>query len=545
VAIDPRKLLLAAFGILAMSLGWWVWGLSFQYQYLKEPTLSDYPENQYTERYGEMAEARRQADLSEDRARWKLMRDIAGKGAPLSTMPWDENRGPNPYLLATGQAGQVWEKGGFWDWLLKTEVPVLYEPLFKFLRPVVVFFKPNKNGWDVLYLLGVILWTLAVWSLFGGAISRMAVVEVTRKEKVGLGEALRYSWRRWRSFLCAPLFPLILVAILAVLMIAFGAINLIPLLGDVWDGLLWWLPLLGGLVMAVTLIGLVGWPLMTATVSAEGADAWEAVSRSYSYVYSAPRHFIWYNLVAMAYGAVVVFFVGFIGSMTVYLAGWGVSQTPFSTKLNRDPAFLFVYAPQSFGWRTLLLDGTRVKIKNKDTGKTEIRDLVVTRVVGKGTPAEHEVREIDEATYNDYVQDFEWYNYFGVIPVTGWLWLVFLLVLGFGYSYFWTAGSIIYLLLRKKVDDADLDEVYLEEEEQETMAYEPASKPVPPPAAPQAIQLGTSLLRKSEAVTPTTPPPPAADTGGAPVPEPVPAPPPPSPEPPPGGTDNPPAGGAS
>jgi hypothetical protein len=60
-----------------------------------------------------------------------------------------------------------------------------------------------------------------------------------------------------------------------------------------------------------------------------------------------------------------------------------------------------------------------------------------------------------------------------------WLYLVFLLIVGFGYSYFWSASTIIYLLMRRKVDDTDLDEVYLEEDEGDDL-YSPTA---PTPAA--------------------------------------------------------------
>jgi len=58
---------------------------------------------------------------------------------------------------------------------------------------------------------------------------------------------------------------------------------------------------------------------------------------------------------------------------------------------------------------------------------------------------------------------------------------VFLLVIGFGYSYFWTASSMIYLLMRRQVDDTDLEEIHLEEEEEEP--FQPTA-----PAAPPAVK---------------------------------------------------------
>ncbi len=359
----------------------------------------------------------------------------------------------------------------------------MIEPLVKFVQPIIYFFSPRSTFYTSLYFLFVMLWTLATWALFGGAITRIAAVQVTRGEKIGLREAVRFTLKRILSYLMAPLFPLAFVFVVLIVMVLFGIIHMIPGFGDVvWDGLLWWLMLICGLVMAVTLVGLVGWPLMSATISTEGTDSWEAVSRSYSYVYQKPWHYIWYSLVAIAYGAVLVFFVGFMGSLTVYLAKWGVAETPFihTAKWDRDPTFLFAYAPTSFGWRTLLL-----------------QDAVVhgQKVVDNG--------EINRQAWEDYVGRTDYngedklsgVNRVGAFLVAIWLALVFLLMLGFGYSYFWSASTIIYLLMRRHVDAAEMDEVYLEEDEQEgpysghfTPPVPPASSAVKPPASVTMVE---------------------------------------------------------
>jgi hypothetical protein len=199
--------------------------------------------------------------------------------------------------------------------------------------------------------------------------------------------------------------------------------------------------------MAGFLIGLVGWPLMVSTVSTEGTDSWEAVSRAYSYVFGRPWQFIWYSVLALVYGAIVVFFVGFMGSFTIYLAKWGVSQTPFIQRADRDPSFLFVYAPTSFGWRELLLEGVTVD----------------------GQPLVQNGR-INDELYNRYLNGpspdkLSWWNKAGAGLVGLWVGLLFLVVLGFGYSFFFSGFTIMYLLLRREVDGAEMDEVYLEEEE--------------------------------------------------------------------------------
>src|SRR5205807_1101712 len=73
-----------------------------------------------------------------------------------------------------------WERGGFLAWFFSDEVPVLLEPLVKFLRPIVYLLDPAAGGWNRVFLILVILWTLATWALFGGAITRMAAVQVAR-----------------------------------------------------------------------------------------------------------------------------------------------------------------------------------------------------------------------------------------------------------------------------------------------------------------------------------------------------------------------------
>jgi hypothetical protein len=206
--------------------------------------------------------------------------------------------------------------------------------------------------------------------------------------------------------------------------------------------------------------------MMYSTISTEGTDSFDALSRSYSYVVTNPWHYIWYALVALAYGTVVVFFVGFMGSLTVYLGKWGVSQTPFigPNYMDREPEYLFQYAPTSFGWRELLLQGS----SSMDV-------------------------------HGQYTHPEQWHswNKIGAGMVAIWLYLLFLMIVGFGYSYFWTASTIIYLLMRRKVDDTEMDEVYVEEDEGEEAYSMPITAPAGSAASAQAG--GTTPLTMVEA----------------------------------------------
>src|SRR5581483_10992348 len=100
----------------------------------------------------------------------------------LRTWPGDEDRGANPYLFVTQQLG----KTNLVSWLIHEQMPVLLEPLVKFLRPIEYFFRSDAGPYNRFYLILVILWTVATWGYFGGAITRLAAAQVTRNEKIGM-----------------------------------------------------------------------------------------------------------------------------------------------------------------------------------------------------------------------------------------------------------------------------------------------------------------------------------------------------------------------
>jgi hypothetical protein len=539
VALDPKKLVLAAAGILVMAAGWWILAIVF-YGPRQEPKAEDYPVSDYKAENVSDEQARRQAGNEFQVAlnRYRLLRDTAGPGGRLRTWPWFEDRGPNPFMQLESWIGGRDAADTALDAPAQAkpvqarQFLVLIEPLVKFLEPVVYVFHPYGGGWNRVYFLLVVLWTLVTWALFGAAIARMAAVQFARNEKIGMTEAVRFAWAKYVSFLSAPLFPLIFIAALTVFLVIFGIFaGFTWFVGDILiAGLFWPLVILFGLIMAVVLVGLVGWPLMYATISAEGSDSFDALSRSYSYVYQAIWHYLWYAAVAVVYGAVVVFFVGLMGSLMVYLGKWAVSQAPLPK--DRHPAYLFVYAPQSYHWRDLLLEGTAAvntpaearaaaQAIEDDLRKEETK---VDKELGKGTITADKAQEkklelrrrADQrkeaaaagAIKSSYLESLSWNNRIGAGLVAFWLFLIFLLMIGFGYSFFWSASAIIYLLMRHKVDDTDLDEVHLEEEDMEEPFMPPTGAPAGVPAAkpaggPDLIPSESLTMRPAASGTPT------------------------------------------
>ena len=52
-----------------------------------------------------------------------------------------------------------------------------------------------------------------------------------------------------------------------------------------------------------------GFNLMYPTVAVEGSDSFDAISRSFSYVFARPWRMLWYTVVAVVYGALCYLFV--------------------------------------------------------------------------------------------------------------------------------------------------------------------------------------------------------------------------------------------
>jgi hypothetical protein len=514
VALDPNKLLVAALGILVMSVGWYLLSTVFYYSKPKREdavysaaTIQKESSDKQLDEAGLKAEGDRK--YNRDFEQWKILHDLAGPavapapatdkspavpgsvGGRLRTLPWDEYRGPNPFFLVTALvSGSSEERSFVISEFIKGTVPVLVEPLAKLLLPVVKLIDPNVSFQTRLYLLLCLLWNVAVWAFFGGVITRIAAVQLSGREKISLTQAVKFVIPRYRDYVLSPLVPLIVIAFIVIGLAVFGFVALIPLVGDVLlYGLLYPLILLGGVAMAVLIIGLIGYPLMYTTISTEGSDTFDALARSYNYVFQAPWAFFYYSFISVLYGALVTLFVVFVASLTVYISKWAVSQAPLSEYFNRKPDYLFIYAPESFGWKEFFLKGTDMQLK-----ALPFKDPDTDRLIMRYEPANPK----DAEKYRSAIWGVE---KAGAALVTVWLTLGFLLMLGFSYSFFWTASTMIYLLMRKRVDDTELDEVFLEED---LPPLPPIQTPVSPPAP--ASPAVTTLPMTSSPPAPVSPP---------------------------------------
>ncbi len=200
------------------------------------------------------------------------------------------------------------------------------EPATFLMQPFVAIFSTTNDASAFLHALLAAAWGAVVWGLVGGAIARITLVQNALGESLGVGSAARFALRKWSPLIGAPLSPLVAVSLFAAFCATIGLLYRIPGVGPVVGGLLLFLPLLAGIVMTIILLGLaLGWPLMHATIAAEGEDGFDALSRAYAYVNGRPGRYLAYLTLSWGLGTIGVLLVEWLARMIVHLARWGLS----------------------------------------------------------------------------------------------------------------------------------------------------------------------------------------------------------------------------
>lgn len=278
----------------------------------------------------------------------------------------------------------------------------------------------------------LLLWMLIVWSLLGGAMYRIAAVQFAREEKISIGQALKFSAKRFLSFFSAPLIPIAVIVGVALLLMVGGLVASIPAVGSLLLGIFFGIAILLGVGVAFMLVGLLaGWPLMYPTIAVEGSDSFDAISRSFSYIFARPFRAILYGFIAAIYGTITYLFVRFFAYITLLathtflkggILGGGAAISPDADKLDvfwAKPAFwnLHVFNTHATNW---------------------------------------------------------WGDVCGTL-VSIWVLIVVGLVASYLLTYFASSSTAIYYVLRRRVDATDLDDVYVEEEGDAPASAEPSA----------------------------------------------------------------------
>jgi hypothetical protein len=279
---------------------------------------------------------------------------------------------------------------------------------------------------------------LAVISIAGGAICRIAALQSARGEKPGLTEALRFSIKRFTSFFTAPLVPVGIIIFIGLFIFLLGLIGNIPWAGELIMGIFVPLALIAGALIAVLLIGaFAGFNLMFPAVAYDGSDCFDAISRSFSYVYAKPWRMGFYTAIGAIYGAICYTFVRFFAFLLLWITHWSLQLGVWGNdKLTAI-------------W-----------------GEPHLRNLLV--------PPNWEALNWPQSIAAFLI-------YLCSLAVVG-------LLVSFIISFYFSANTIIYSLMRNKVDNTALDDIYkyFDEAEIEPATTEPQTQQNQLQSEPQA-----------------------------------------------------------
>jgi hypothetical protein len=257
---------------------------------------------------------------------------------------------------------------------------------------------------------------LAVLSSAGGAICRIASLQNARGEKPGISEAVRFSTKRFKSLFEAPLVPIFIILAIGILIFIPGLLGNIPVVGEIIIGLSIPMALFAGILIAAVIIGAIaGFNLMFPAIAYDGSDSFDSVSRSFSYVYAKPWSMLVYTSIAAIYGSICYTFVRVVAFLALSVTRafmqvvlWTSNSDGDVNKLDAiwpKPTFMHFYDPSTI------------------TAETWPEKIAVALI------------------------------YFFVLIVIG-------MVVSFIISFYFSANTIIYSLLRKKVDNTAIDTVY-------------------------------------------------------------------------------------
>jgi hypothetical protein len=448
IAISPPMLAIATVAVLLTPLGWAVAAWVFHPTPVRpaEPAAlaNPFSPGSYVDELNRtFAEMRRQ--------RREALRQLGtlegGRQPPVETPE------PTPPAPATAEPVVPW-----WQRVPRAENSLLAEesPLapreylpaaptaivpayLNFAEPLARFFQVGASLRDAAFYLCGLLWMLVVWSLPGGFITRRAVVELATESPAAVYETGEFAMRRYGWYFLAPLYPLLGVAILTLPIALLGVLLQASLgFGSIVAGILWIFVAVAGVAAMWLLVGLLfGWPLMWPAISAErDGDAFEAFSRSYSYVYGRPLHYFFYFVVAALFGALCWAVVEIVTAIVIDFGFWALSWGSGGVNALQLRQWALDYA------RT----GTTPGASSAEALGATLVGLVVA--------------------------------------------LIQAVAIAFRYTFFFTAASAIYLLLRHNVDEKELDEVWLANELEGAKARVDVVTPRGPAAAGTAIPSG-------------------------------------------------------
>lgn len=316
---------------------------------------------------------------------------------------WDGLTGQEAFATVTELAGRSF--AGLTSAIMAISLGALMIHLGRLFIDLPLVMWSEYKTFSIVY--GLIF--VFVMAVGGGAIARMAAQNVASHQRVPVRQALRFAMTRWVRLFIAPLMPLLAVAVVAAIIMLMGVLMLVPVL-NIIGGMLYLVALLLGLLIAFLLIVYaLAFLMVVPAMATEDCDGADAQQRAYGYVLSRPLHMVGYLLIALI-GLTLGFFV-------VGLFATGV--------LNITPALYGIWTED-----------------NPAMAVTAVADIF----------------GVDRVSPEDV--DARWHHVAAGWFINLWQTLIIGIVWAYVVSYFFSAATIVYLLMRRTCDGQDIEEIW-------------------------------------------------------------------------------------
>jgi len=326
-------------------------------------------------------------------------------------------------------------------------------------------------------------------------------------ENIGIKEGLRFAGRKYLSYFAPPVLVVIAFLVVGILLnFILSLPNLIPTVGPTLFALAFPIMVVLGLAATVVILfGLLGSPLMGPAIGVEGQDTFDALSRAYHYSIQRLGRYVLYLVVLLFFMCISTWFIDAfivrgicaVTGRAATLAGLGMDETAAVKSDQGEALMQGRYNKMSSAYmetwpfradRLVIREGETLDNIHKKTGPGEYYaadeyqpwrdDIIGEKTLTDGTKEYKVVRggykqlivgNADPTKKDVVVAKIELQRDEDVGGFILGIWLKGLryLVGAFAISFFFTGCTIVYFILRKQIDGAELDEVYIESEDEE------------------------------------------------------------------------------
>ena len=346
------------------------------------------------------------------------------------------------------------------------------------VKPFYAIFDSARSASEFLYFLIGSLWSLVVWSFVGLGITRVSLLRLTRNEHAGLDDAFEYAVDYFATCFSALAMPIGFAFVLCIPTFLIGLVLGFDF-GALVVSIFWFLILAIAFLLGLLLLGLmVSWPLVVCSVAAEGQNAFDAVTRAFAYVFQRPVNYFFYALIALLFGGVCWLAVNQFTESVIRLSFWSTSWG--ANRLTNDRMEQLKTPPLDLQLRSVnpasLISSLQPMQQQLPPPNLEMSQPI--QEGGNVIVSDPQDNLVDQGEPTLSLPDFEVEGSLEPSPAVeeSWnlqtarkfihFWTAFAktIAAAFLYGLFWCMSSAIYLLLRKDVDETEMDEIFMIDE---------------------------------------------------------------------------------